>query len=277
MALRSISRKLSSSAVRLHSEPRLRVSEMFSTIQGEGPHSGRPSVFLRLGLCNLTCAWCDTPYTWVYSEDVLRRVKRNVAAIAPETRPRDVPKLKVYDKNTELEYLTLNEVRSRILSLSRPATRALVITGGEPLLHAKPLISLVPKLIGDGFAIEFETNGTISPKGLPDQVHFNVSPKLLNSLQPENLRINYKVLSELMDRPSSVLKFVVDHERDIAEVKEMVSNLGVVESRVFLMPQGTASSQMREKGAWIADVCRQNGFNYSHRIHIELWGSKRGV
>jgi 7-carboxy-7-deazaguanine synthase len=272
-----LARRLGSVAWNAASAPRLRVSEMFATIQGEGPHSGRPSVFLRLGMCNLTCAWCDTPYTWIYSEDILQKVKSNIAGTERKSIASNNSGLKVYDKKAELEYLSLREVRSRVLSLAKPSTRALVVTGGEPLLHAKPLIALVPQLVTDGFAIEFETNGTISPSGLPDEVHFNVSPKLSNSCQPERVRINHKVLSEFMFRPSSVLKFVVDHERDIEEVNELVDRLGVSQSRVFLMPQGTEPGQMREKGAWIADVCRLYGFNYSHRIHVELWGGRRGV
>jgi 7-carboxy-7-deazaguanine synthase len=270
-------RRLGSAAWNATSEPRLQVSEMFATIQGEGPHSGRPSVFLRLGMCNLKCAWCDTPYTWMYSDDILQKVKQNISDTEWKSPSFNHSGLKVYDKKTELENVPLHQVRTRILSLAKPSTRALVVTGGEPLLHVKPLIALVPQLVTDGFAIEFETNGTISPSGLPDEVHFNVSPKLSNSCQPERVRINDKILSEFMRRPSAVLKFVVDHERDIEEVNVLVDRLGVSQNRVFLMAQGTAPGQIREKGAWIADICRHYGFNYSHRIHVELWGGRRGV
>jgi 7-carboxy-7-deazaguanine synthase len=154
-----------------------------------------------------------------------------------------------------------------------------VITGGEPLLHAKPLHALVPRLLDNGFRIEFETNGTISPGALPAVagVHFNVSPKLSNSCQSEGTRLNYGVLTELMARPSAVLKFVVAQERDMDEVAEIVGRLGVAADRVFLMPQGKHAGALRERGAWLVDMCRAHGFQYSHRVHVELWGDVRGV
>lgn len=252
---------------------------MFASIQGEGPFTGRPSVFLRLGMCNLSCAWCDTPYTWLYSDDRLRKVRAAVAASGVTTADADAAALTVHDKAAELRRMPVGAVRAQIDALAAPATRAVVITGGEPLLHAKPLQALVPRLVADGFSVEFETNGTISPGVLPavDAVHFNVSPKLSNSCQSEATRLNYAVLAELLERPSAVLKFVVAGEKDMDEVGAIVSKLGVDADRVFLMPQGKHAGALRERGAWLVDMCRAYGYQYSHRVHVELWGDVRGV
>lgn len=261
------------------SEPVLRVSEIFGSIQGEGPFSGRPSVFLRLGQCNLSCAWCDTPYTWLFTEDRLEKVRRAVShsgSVSSETLA-DVQALKVYDKKAELERIPVSDVQARIESLAGTGTRTVVITGGEPLLHMKPLRSLVPRLLESGYDVEFETNGTITPRCFPGRVHFNVSPKLSNSCQSEESRLDYGILQEMVERPSAVFKFVVAQERDLKEILAIVKKTAIDPSRVYLMPQGKASSTLRDRAPWLVEVCREYGFRYSHRVHVEIWGDKRGV
>src|SRR6185503_1731335 len=112
----------------------LKVSEIFASIQGEGPSAGAPSVFLRLAQCNLHCAWCDTKYTWDWTtyrfEDEVRT--ESVSAVA---------------------------VRLRAHSEQR-----LVVTGGEPLLQEEALFELF-RLLDERarYVVEIETNGTIAP------------------------------------------------------------------------------------------------------------------
>lgn len=218
----------------LSEAPSIQVSEIFRSVQGEGPHAGRPSVFLRLGVCNLSCAWCDTPYTWLFSESRLTQVsKRAKEAAIP------VPFEKVYNKSEELQKLSIHEIFSQVDALARDSVKAIVITGGEPLLHKKPLLSLLPRFNKNGFSIEFETNGTISPEGLPLNTHLNVSPKLSNSLMPQNIRLNFPVLEQFCQFPSSIFKFVVGSPSDLEEVRFIVNKLGLDSDRVYLMPQGT--------------------------------------
>lgn len=199
-------------------------------MQGEGPFTGRPSVFTRLGVCNLSCAWCDTPYTWLF--DAARHEK--VAARAgPHAQPR------IYDKRAELTRTTPDQLLRDVRALAGDGIRAVVVTGGEPLLHKKHLCGFVRRLVDDGFAVEFETNGTISPYGLPEGVHLNVSPKLENSMQPVEQRIKLQVLRECLSWPSSVLKFVIGSSRDVEEARDIVNQLDLPPHRVFLMPLGT--------------------------------------
>ena len=247
---------------------RLLVSEVFTSVQGEGPHAGRPSVFVRLGVCNLSCSWCDTPYTWLYTQDRLEKVRQ----AAPRAELPDVP----YNRENELTKHSATQLLQTVYSHAGDSVRAVVITGGEPLLHAKPLASVVDKLVENEFQIEFETNGTIAPVGIHRDVHFNVSPKLSNSHQSESVRLNWDVLNELKCR-NSVFKFVVGDKSDLGELLQIVQRVKLSPERVFLMPQGTSSETIRERGRWLADVCVHNGFRYSHRVHVELWGDKRGV
>lgn len=217
--------------------PTLQVSEVFKSVQGEGPFTGCPSVFLRLGICNLSCVWCDTPYTWLFTEDRLQKVRKRVAE--SNTPDRQLPTM--HTKNNELERHSTEEVVDHVLTLAGSTVRNVVITGGEPLLHKKHLLQIVDRFMANGLSVEFETNGTISPDGLPSGVHLNVSPKLSNSLQPFDLRVNVEVLKACLAFPSSVLKFVIDSPEDIDEAVNIVNAVGADAKRVYLMPQGTVS------------------------------------
>ncbi|PXF50176.1 7-carboxy-7-deazaguanine synthase [Gracilariopsis chorda] len=244
---------------------------MFRSVQGEGPNTGRPSVFLRLGVCNLSCAWCDTPYTWLFSQDKLNEVNKRAAEHGKST-----PFNTTFKKHDELRRLPVADAFDELTNLA-DGVKAIVITGGEPLLHKKPLLHLLPRFIREGYEIEFETNGTVSPDGLPAAVHLNVSPKLSNSLMRNETRLNFQVLQQCMRFRSSVLKFVVDGPSDLDEINDIVQKLGVHPNRVYLMPQGTNSETIRKRGRWLVDVCIEHGFQYTHRVHVELWGDKRGV
>mmetsp|Transcript_7434 Transcript_7434/g.22611 ORF Transcript_7434/g.22611 Transcript_7434/m.22611 type:complete len:274 (+) Transcript_7434:54-875(+) len=251
----------------------LRLTEMFTSVQGEGPHCGRPSVFLRLGLCNLECIWCDTKYTWLYDEGQLKRIRASV----PENM-KEVVGDKFYKKKDEITKYSIPSVLDMILSAAGGDKKvsAVVITGGEPLLHKKPLLDLCPALLEKGFDIEFETNGTLSPSGLPETVHYNVSAKLSNSHQSESKRINLRVLQEFSEL-DSVLKFVISSDDDLREAANIAQKAGFAPERVFLMPEGTNVQAIADRGRWLVDQCLKYGYHYSHRVHVSLWGDQRGV
>ena len=83
----------------LKEEAILRVSELFYSIQGEGPTLGKPSVFIRLAGCNLECVWCDTKYSWLFSQNRLEKIKKRI----PE-QYFEVLGNKVYDFNKHCHY-----------------------------------------------------------------------------------------------------------------------------------------------------------------------------
>ncbi|KAA8498601.1 7-carboxy-7-deazaguanine synthase [Porphyridium purpureum] len=253
------------------------VSEMFASVQGEGPNSGRPSVFLRLGLCNLECAWCDTKYTWLFKEEQLRRIRADVAPDLKHTVGD-----RVFDRKGELQKLGLDQVIAQVNALGKSQisrAAAVVITGGEPLVHKPQLTYLVPALLDHGYEVEFETNGTLSPRGIPVErtVHFNVSPKLRNAAHGNTKQtIKPDVLREFVER-GAAFKFVIQSPNDVDEVLEVLDASSVPRARVFLMPQGKTHAELAERGAWVAELCVRHGLNYSHRVHVALWGDKRGV
>jgi len=128
----------------------LNVNEIFGpTIQGEGPSVGQRCAFLRLAGCNLTCTWCDTPYTWDWE--------------GLNGEP--------YDKTQETHPASLYEIHHQLTGLG---VDLIIVSGGEPMMQQRNLGPLVDRLTRSGIRVEIETNGTIAPDINPTR--FNVSP-----------------------------------------------------------------------------------------------------
>jgi len=224
----------------------LKIAEIFYSLQGEGSLVGVPSVFVRTSGCNLRCSWCDTPYTsW---------------------RP-------------EGEDLSLNEILENVQSYS--AARHVVVTGGEPMIQPE-IVPLTERLRALGRHITIETAGTVFAPVECDLM--SISPKLANSTpegswgpRHEKLRIQIDVLARLLEKYEYQLKFVVERPEDLDEVWRLVDELKADGSRVILMPEGVSRDVLRERSIWLAEVAKQEGVRFSPRLHVELWGDRRGV
>jgi 7-carboxy-7-deazaguanine synthase len=225
----------------------LKVSELFVSLQGEGPSVGTPCLFVRLATCNLHCTWCDTRYTWDWER---------------------------YRYDDEVEVVSPAELAERVVASNQ---RRAVITGGEPLLQQAGLAQLFARL-PDSLVIEIETNGTIAPRPeLADRVaQFNVSPKLSNGGDPEALRIRRRVLEGLRDTGKAWLKLVVQNPGDADEADALVTSLDWPREQVLLMPEAQDRDQLRERSPLVAQLCNERGFRFSSRLHLELWGGERG-
>jgi 7-carboxy-7-deazaguanine synthase len=222
--------------------------EVFASIQGEGVSVGVPSTFVRLSTCNLRCDWCDTAYTWDWTR---------------------------YDRAEQTMQCTAESLVQRVLAL---APRNVVITGGEPLLQRGALLPLCAALGDRGYTIEVETNGTIAPGELGAGVtRWNVSPKL-RSAGNEGLRtLDLAVLREFAGEHGAVLKFVVSDPPDIDEAADVAAAAGFRPGRVILMPEGRTAGELADRSGWLAEACTARGFRFSTRLHILLWGDRRGV
>ena len=222
-------------------EKGLPVSEIFSSIQGEGIWAGKPAQFLRLAYCNLTCSWCDSIYTWQ----------------AP----------------VQVEWKTVEEIFQRIRSFPQ---KHLVITGGEPLLFQKlliPLLNLLPE-----YFIEMETNGTIVPDSeILSLVHqFNVSPKLANSGIPLQKRFLPEVLHFFSQHPRAYFKYVVCEPGDIEEIEEQARQFHIPKKRIILMPEGKNREQILSRREWVLKIATERGFRFTDRWHILIWNGAPG-
>ncbi len=213
-------------------------------------------MFVRLGLCNLDCSWCDTPYTWDWSG------KNGVA----------------YDRTKELSRVAVDEILNRLHRDAPQEVRRVIVTGGEPMVQANAFASLVGALRSSGWHVEVETNGTLDlPEALRDDPpQINCSPKLANSGIPYDRRIRPDVLRRLVEYGAS-LKFVVESEHDLDEVHKVVDLAACPPERVWLMPQGTTRSSILAALPDLFMLCARRGWNLCVRLHALTFNDQRGI
>jgi organic radical activating enzyme len=240
--------------------------EIFHSIQGEGKNLGKPSVFIRLSLCNLYCKWCDTDYTWNWEGTDFEH--NNDALVG----------YKKYNKEEMMSVMTDKDILNIVTQYN---CENLVITGGEPFVQQKSLLPLLVLLRQHNpqYHIEYETNGTFIPLNELDNLsnQYNVSIKLSNSGVTFEDRIVSEAISFFANSIKSNFKFVVDTEADLDEVQSIINQYGISNKSVYLMPQGSSVEVLKRKQNWIVEICKQYNYNYSDRLHIHIWGDKRGI
>ncbi len=250
------------------------------TVQGEGKLAGTPSLFIRLASCNLRCIWqmedgsfcqCDTSY----------------ASFHPEGK-----------KSWDVDDI-VSVVRHNIGNMQH-----VVITGGEPLLQKKGVTSLCQKLKKNlGVHITVESNGTLFDDELAKWVDlFSISPKLSNSVPSleklkyykeeetgaskyhHEIRKNINALQSYVDITKAThmelqLKFVVGKSSDEEEIVNDYINFlsGIEKNDIMLMPLGATHEQIIKSTPIVLKACVKNGWKFSPRIHIDIFGSKKGV
>lgn len=240
--------------------------EIFHTIQGEGISVGVPAVFIRASRCNLHCVWCDTDHTWNFEGTPWPHEKDALTGYAKHRKT---------DVTYEIDPL---EAAGRVLAFACQRT---VITGGEPLLQEKAFFEMIGHIRERQPAHQFEveTNGTRIPSpNFHEAVNqFNISPKLANAQMPALLRLNADALEFFANSPKAWFKFVVATPADLGEIETLCATHALPSERVLLMPEGRTCADLDRHAAWLAGVCRDRGFRFCDRLHIRLWGDKRGV
>lgn len=240
--------------------------EIFHSIQGEGVSMGVPSIFVRASLCNLHCVWCDTDYTWNWENTPWKHEKDSE------------PGYQKFSKEHYLIEMKTDEVAKMIAAIP---CHNVILTGGEPLLQDEAWQAIIHHLTekDPGYRFEVETNGTLIPSAGLDQFinQYNVSPKLENSGNKASLRINSKALTFFSDSPKAWFKFVVSAVEDLNEIEALILEHSLPRDRILLMPEGRDQQTLNHRRIWLANICRDRNFRYSDRLHIQLWGSKRGV
>jgi len=282
---------------------KIRYSEYFYSVQGEGKWVGTPSVFLRTFGCNLTCAGFGQPRDNHIPEEEMPHMT------IPLDNIKSVEDLPVVDigcdssaawskrykhlapfAETEDLAIALNNTLPDNLWFNEYVH--LVITGGEPLLGwQKAYIELLDQPEFDDLAhLTFETNGTkkVDPafaKYLNNrdiEVTWMVSPKLSLTGEDQSVTIDPDALLSMNEVQNSFinLKFVVRDFEDIREVYDAeldYSDAGVDVEDVFLMPEGATleGQELTERG--VAEICMNYGYKFSPRLHINLFGNSWGT
>jgi organic radical activating enzyme len=224
------------------------ISELFTSVQGEGEVMGIPSHFIRLYRCDLTCAWCDSKYTWVRQDQAV--------------------------EGKDYTSMSMDEILAWLPKETR--VPLVTLTGGEPMLQS--LLPLVAALDTRGYQVVVETNGLHTPEqALLDLVrHWAVSPKLKNAGMTD---VAWGPLDWLGKAQNYYLKFVICNPvLDLPEVQEFVESRGLPNSKVILQPDGFTpdyEAALRRLTEFVRD--RGSPYRVLPQLHRLLWGLRRGV
>lgn len=292
---------------------KIKVSELFYSLQGEGRFVGVPSVFLRTYGCNFTCAGfgCKPGEKSTGADEVAKVVEQY----------KDFTSLPLVDTGCDsyaswhpaFKHLsptyTTQDLVGGMLALTPNQHWVqdngndvhLVITGGEPLLGWQRAYSelLSHPGMADLKNLTFETNGTqklhddfkhflldwtLNPRGTPggrrgpDALTFSVSAKLSASGEKWEDAICPDIVMSYQNIGTTYLKFVVETNEHINEARKATEEYRKAgfTGKIYLMPQGGIVEPYEKNKVNIADVCCAEGWNYSPRLHVDLWGNGWG-
>ena len=227
-------------------KPELEVSEIFTSIQNEGPMAGHPVIILRLFGTNLEIKNDAYGYAWDITE------------------------------NSNREILTVDEVLERFSTLENNFFH-LVITGGEPLLQQERLIKLLNKFSDEDHFnkkpfVEIETNGTIEPlEALVKLVDiFNVNLKLSNSSnEPSNgdayNRLKPNIIKYFVSRKNVFFKFLVKSCEELKEINELKIVYRIGRERIWLVPDAITMIEFNQIAPILLNACKDKGYCFSMR------------
>jgi 7-carboxy-7-deazaguanine synthase len=215
----------------------MNIVEIFYSLQGEGRLAGVPSVFIRVAGCPVRCTWCDTKYAW---------------------------------DEFAGEDLSVEQILEKVSQFS---SKFVVVTGGEPMTNPH-LPFLITKLAQAGPHITVETSGIVFIPDLPVDL-MSISPKLSNA-RAQGKAGSFLTIRKLLKHYDYQLKFVIDSENDIDEVKAVIDPIKDIDPRkVMLMPQAARRDELLAKSPMVADLCTRNGFTFCQRLHVLLWNTCR--
>lgn len=283
---------------------KLKISELFYSAQGEGRFVGVPSVFLRTFGCNFTCSGfgCKPGETSKEADEVAKNIHlyKDFTSLPLVNTGCDSyaswhPAFKDLSPTVETA-----ELVDQMLALTpnhhwvqdNGNDVHLVITGGEPLLGWQRAYQelLSHERMADLRNITFETNGTQTLQGrfidylldwsdiAGNEVTFSVSPKLSASGEKWDEAIRPEIVRMYQDYGFTYLKFVVETEQHFEEVDRAVAQYRAVgfNGSVFVMPQGGVVTPYAANRVRVADWALSKGYNYSPRLHVDLWGNGWG-
>lgn len=218
------------------------LSEIFKGFQGEGPTTGRSALFIRFPYCNLQCTICDTKYSW--KEGII-----------------------------EIFKISKEDLYKQIDNCNR-----IVFTGGEPFLN----IDIIKTIIEDykhTKYYEIETNGTIIPSSemfkLFDQynVHLNISPKI-NVKQFVKLDTTPYLIDHVKEK--YIVKFLAKNNKDMDFINTYVKNHNIQSENVWIQPIGITPEEMIKTIKQLETQILDNNYNVSARLHVLVFGDKKG-
>ena len=245
------------------------VVEHFYSFQGEGRYAGTPSVFVRLGGCNLGCKGFGVQTASAKDSTIMIVGCDSIKAVHNEHFAH------LWEKVEDLIPLIMIHLKGLDFKPD------IVITGGEPLLHYENpiLIKALAYFMGLGHRVTFETNATImidfEKYPLYKEVTFAMSVKLANSGEEQKKRVNKAAIKAIATHTKeSFFKFVLSKEVLCKEeIKEISADVDIP---IYCMPMGSTAKELAQNDKAVANFCIQNGYNYVDRMHIRLWDNEEG-
>ena len=277
---------------------KIKLAELFYSIQGEGRYMGVPSVFLRTFGCNFKCQGFGMPKGELSTEaNNVDPSKYNDYKMLPlvstgcDSYASWDPRFKDLSPLVEVDGIV--ERIMEMLPHKQWQNEHLVITGGEPLLGwqkqypdllSHPKMELLRELT-------FETNGTMRLtstfkdylkewNGIGRELTFSVSPKLSGSGEPREDAIKPEVIASYDEIGYTYLKFVVATEADVAEALEVIKlyeDGGYLNPIVYLMPVGGVESVYTLNNRRVAELAMKYGLRYSDRLQVPLFKNEWGT
>ena len=114
------------------------------------------------------------------------------------------------------------------------------------------------------------------PIGVDRAIQWNVSLKLAGSGVAEAKRIRPDAIRGFLSR-EAWWKFVVTDEGEVTEVLRLAERFALPRERILLQPEAVRREELLERSPWVVEACKRHGFRFSPRLHLLLWGAKRGV
>jgi organic radical activating enzyme len=278
---------------------KIKIAELFYSIQGEGKYMGVPSIFLRTFGCNFKCAGFGMPKGELSTEaediaNVIHLYNRYEELPLVSTGCDSYASWHPSFKDLS-PMLTTEAIAARIMEIlphKEWQDEHLVITGGEPLLgwqRAYPDLLDHPKMAGLK-EITFETNGTqqLTPefreylhnwRGDSREITFSVSAKLPASGEKWEEAICPEIVCEYEQVGIAYLKFVVATEQDIADAECAAGAFRAAgfKGHIYLMPVGGVESVYTLNAKNVALAAMKRGWRYSDRLQVPLFKNEWGT
>jgi 7-carboxy-7-deazaguanine synthase len=150
----------------------------------------------------------------------------------------------------------------------------LVVTGGEPLEHPG-IAALLEQALARWPRVEVETSGIVVPPLSHERLAYNVSPKLPSATPRWDE--TWRHVAAWVDEPRATFKVVVGDPPDADDVVRLLERYRVPRERVMLMPEGLSDEAIRAHARDLAELCKREGVRMSPRLHVWMWGARRGI
>lgn len=269
------------------------ITQLCSTVQGEGPGAGVPNVLLRLGNCNLNCSICDTKWT--------NHLKLDSIPGFGYQRESELPfRLLEDDIPAFVSYIKQNHIKDYNIY-------SMLITGGEPLMYKEFLYKLTEE-VGFNTSImnfEIETNGTLFTEDMVERINmsshrfqFNVSPKLdPKAYASEKIKSIYNITDLFREKNQIINKFMMKYpftktaaqykfvysKADESNIDFFINSLDI-RIPIYIMPltpdyldfgddEYDFLQHYRNSCYDAVDYCLRRNYVFSPRIHIWVFNN----